>query len=556
MPSGPTVLDRMRRGTHPARLAPPHATPYARPPLRHRAHPPLWYWSIPCVVAALRMLPLVSLRVSPPPAGQSALGVSYLPKDFLQYAALSRQVVADGAFLFYDPFTTEPQAGRLVFLFHWLVGLAARLTGLSALEALEWSRVPLLFGFFAALWWFLGALLPERKDRLAAALLVGFAGGLESFVRPFAPAWLPPSLARRLLQDTSPLHGWSVFASGYNPLWIAALTLALLVLRPLLFSGARSARTLVACGAGLVALFFVHPYTALGVSACVLAAPASALLLRERLDLPRLLGHAAVLAAAGGVIGAISLWQLQDPIYRASVGGVFGSQSLSPLWYPLTLGALGLLAGVGARRWSVARHPGRAALFGWLAAIAALHALPFLNGYKFVFLLPLPLCILAAPVAREWLGRARGAGPRALVLGAAVALFGGALLQSADALRTAKSVGSVPADLMRLVETLAALPPGHVLAPSGVGNVVPAFTSHRVWVGHWFLTPDFFVREQRYQRLVSDRALTPELLALLREQRIRYFVVPARRAGVISRALGEDVLERRPHGELELLILR
>jgi hypothetical protein len=520
--------------------------------LRHCDRPPLWYWSIPSVVAVLRMLPLVALRVFPPPAGQSALGVSYLPKDFLQYAALSRQVIADGSFVFYNPFTTEPQSARLVFLFHWGVGLAARGTGLSALEAFEWSRVPLLFGFFAALWWLLAALLPERKDRLAAALLVGFAGGLEGWLRPFAPAWLPEALDLRLQQDTSPLHGWSVFASCYNPLWIAALTLALLILRPLLFSGARPPRTLVACAVGLVVLFYVHPYTALGVSAITALAPACALLLRERLDVPRLLGSAAVLAAAGCVIGAVSLWQLQDPVYRASVGGVFGTQSLSPLWYPLTLGALGAFALVGARRWIAARHPQRAALLGWVAAVALLHALPFLNGYKFVFLLPLPLSVLAAPVAREWLERAHGG---ALALVAAVALFGGALLQSADALRTTRAVGVVPADLMRVVDALAAAPPGNVLAPSGVGNVIPAFTSHRVWVGHWFLTPDFYVRERRYQRLVSDRALAPELRALLREQQIRYLVVPAQRARVVAEELTEDVVERRPLGALELLIV-
>lgn len=501
------------------------------------------------------MLPLLSLSLFPPPAGMRALGVSYLPKDFLQYAALSRQVIADGSFFLYNPFTTEPQSARLVFLFHWLVGLAARGTGLSALDALEWSRVPLLFGFFAALWWFLAALLPERKDRLAAALLVGFAGGLEGWIRPFGPAWLPKAFDLRLQQDTSPLHGWSVFASCYNPLWLAALTLALLVLRPLLFSGARSRRTLVACAAGLVVLFFVHPYTALGVCAITAAAPACALLLRERLDGPRVLGNAAVLGAAGGVIGAISLWQLQDPIYRASVGGVFGKYSLSPLWYPLTLGVLGALALAGARRWIAARHPQRAAVLGWIAVIAVLHALPFLNGYKFVFLLPLPLCVLAAPVARAWLGRAHGVGSRALALGAGVALFGGVLLQSEDAIRTTRDVGVVRADLMRVVDTLAALPPGNALAPSGVGNVLPAFTSHRVWVGHWFLTPDFFVRARRYQRLVSDRALAPELRALLREQRIRYLVVPAPRAEVVAEGLGEDVVERRPLGGLELLIV-
>jgi hypothetical protein len=193
------------------------------------ARPPSWYWWIPLAVAALRMLPVLSLRFATPSPGQSFLGVSYLPKDFLQYAAFSRQVAVDGSFFLANPFTTEPQSARFVLLFHWLLGIVARVTGLPALDVLEWSRVPLLVLFFATLWWFLRPVLSERKDRLAAAVLVGFAGGLESWVRPFGSGWLPASIDLRLQQDTSALHGWSAFASFYNPLWIAGLTLALLV---------------------------------------------------------------------------------------------------------------------------------------------------------------------------------------------------------------------------------------------------------------------------------------------------------------------------------------
>jgi hypothetical protein len=507
-------------------------------------------------VAALRMLPVLSLRLAPPPPGQAFLGVSYLPKDFLQYAAMSRQVVEDGSFLFYNPFTTEPQLSRFILLLHWLVGVGARLTGMSPIDAFEWSRVPLLFLFFATLWWFLRAALPEAKDRLAAAVLVGFAGGLESFVRPFGPDRLPQAYDLRLQQDTSALHGWSTFASFYNPLWIAGLTLALLVLRPLLFGAGRSRRELVLAGAGFVLLFFVHPYSALGVGAIVAATPLVTLLVRERLHWPRMLSNAAALGAAGLVIGGISLWQLQDPVYRESTGGVLGPQNLSALWYPLTLGLLGVLAFAGARRWLAARHPARAPILAWIGAIAVLHWLPILNGYKFVFLLPLPLCVLAAPVASEWFARLRRgrSGQLLLALGA-VALFGGSALQTLDALRTTRSVSAVPANAMALVEDLASAPAGNALVPSGLGNVLPAFTPHRVWVGHWFLTPDFFVRQQTYQRFVTDRSLTEQLRALLREQRIRYLVVPGSRADIVMKQLGNEVAERRSHGELVLLIL-
>ena len=513
--------------------------------------PPLWFWLIPCAVAVLRMLPVLSLGLAPPPAGQTYLGVSYLPKDFLQYAAFIRQAREAGSFLLYNPFTTDPQSPRFILLFHWLVGGAARLTGLSAIDALEWSRVPLLFVFFATLWWFLRPIVPDVKDRLAASVLVGFAGGVEGWLHLVAHE-LPKSAELRLLQDTAALHGWSVFASFYNPLWIAAGTVAMLVLRPLLFSRDRSVPVLARTGAMFFLLFYIHPYTAVGVLAIVGMGPVLMLVLRERLDWQRILTDAAVLGAAATALAGLTFWQMQDPVYRLSTGGVFGPQNLSVLWYPITLGVLGGMAAVGARRRIAARDPLRFALFGWITAIAVLHWLPLLNGYKFVFLLPLPLCILAAPVAREMLGQRR----RWLAVLAGVALFGGVVFQTIDGVRSTRSVSAVPSDLMDVVATLATEPAGNALVTPGVGTVLPAFTPHRVWVGHWFLTPTFSVRSEMFRRFVSNRQAAEAFRGVLREQQIRYLVVPAARTDFVVSELEGYAVERRPHGELDLLILR
>ncbi|MEN8159596.1 MAG: hypothetical protein ABFS41_05930 [Myxococcota bacterium] len=528
-----------------------------RLPAEQESRPPAWFWGIPLLAGGLRMLPFLAQRFVEPPPGTAWLPVSYLPKDFLQYAAFSRQVVVDGSFFFYNPFTTEPQADRFVLAFHWAVGLVAKACGAAPFTAFEWSRIPLLFAFFAALWWFLRPALPDRRERGMAALLVGFAGGLEGFVRPFAEGWLPPGGTLRLLQDTSPLHGWSPFAGFYNPLWIAALTLALLVLRPLLFERERSPGRLAACAAGLVGLFFVHPYTALGVGVIATLHPLVARLCGENPPVRRWLEDLAVLGAAALVAGSVSLWQLQDAVYRQGTGGVLGDQNLSVLWYPLTLGLLGAMAWVGARRVRAARESAHPALFAWIGAVAALHWLPFLNGYKFVFLLPLPLCILAAPVACDWLGSRLASGwrGRALAVLAGVALFAGSALQTATAVRSVGEVSAAPVDLMGMVELLADEPTGNALVPSGLGNVLPAFSAHRVWVGHWFLTPDFFEREALLHRLTTQPRMGPQLVRLLEEQAIRYIVVPRARADFVARQLGASVAERRRVGGLELLVV-
>jgi hypothetical protein len=138
---------------------------------------------------------------------------------------------------------------------------------------------------------------------------------------------------------------------------------------------------------------------------------------------------------------------------------------------------------------------------------------------------------------------------------AGVALFGGAGLQTLAAVRSTRTVGSVPSDLMGMVRILESEPAGNALVPAGLGNVLPAFTPHRVWVGHPFLTPDYFAREELFDRLTSDPAYAERLRATLRKQRIRYLVVPAERADALVERLGPDVAQRRRHGRLELLVL-
>jgi hypothetical protein len=500
------------------------------------------------------MLPWLSQRFVPAPPGTSYLPVSYLPKDFLQYAAFSRQVVAEGAFFFTNPFTTEPQSDRFVLLFHWAIGLVSRVSGFAPFEVFEWSRIPLLFLLFGTLWWFLRPVFEDPRDRTTAALLVGFAGGLEGFVRPFADA-LPAGFTLRLLQDTSPLHGWSSFGGFYNPLWIAAQCLALLVLRPLLLEPQRSPGRLAACAVGLIGLFFVHPYTALACGVIATLHRAVATLFGARPEARRVAEDVAVLGSAALVVGSVSLWQLQDSVYRLGAGGVLGDQNLSALWYPLTLGVLGALAIRGARSWQAARHPARAAFFAWFGAIAVLHWLPFLNGYKFVYLLPLPVCIFAAPALRAWLGQGAGWRGRAIAAVTLAALFSGSVLQTVDAVRSVPKVSAAPTDLVGMTELLAEQPTGNALVPSGLGNVLPAFSAHHVWIGHWFLTPDFFERATQLRRLLNDPRLLPQLELLLDEQAIRYLVAPSARSNSVARRLGDRVARRERVGSLELLIL-
>jgi hypothetical protein len=98
-----------------------------------------------------------------------------------------------------------------------------------------------------------------------------------------------------------------------------------------------------------------------------------------------------------------------------------------------------------------------------------------------------------------------------------------------------------PAAYLEVARLLAAEPAGNVLAPWDLGNVIPAYGPHRVYVGHWFLTPDYTTRAQAYATLVNTPGREVDLMTLLSEERVRYLVTPAAAEERLTTALGVRV---------------
>lgn len=522
--------------------------------------PPAAFWLLPAAIALLRLLPYQASVALEPPPGSVALQIGYMPKDTLAYLAFIRQAADDGSFLLANPFTTEPQAPRFVLLLHWLLGVASRTTGLSPSQVLELSRVPLTFAFFFVLWGFLRPILPERRARLIGCALVGLAGGIDWMVEPLL-GLLHPGVAMELSRATQDVFGWSTFEALFNPLWIAGLTLAMIALAPVLAPrGPERARDYAAIGVGFLLLFVVHPYSALVVAAVAATAAIADVVLHGVRVWRRHARVALAFAPAVTVVLLLARWQTADAVYRATSGGMLGPEALSPFWYPLTLGATLLLALRGAQLWLREAHPYTLGVLAWIGVVVWLHSSPVLNGYHFLLYLHLPLCILAASALdRGWsLHRSFGAAQWA---GVALLVF---VLFSAPVATTVRAVADVerydlfPADYGDVIVDLAARPAGNAIVPPALGNLLPAYTAHRVWVGHWFMTPDKPQRAARYARWTStpaDPDALGDLRDVVREQAIAYVVVPVEAAPAVAGALGDAVLERRPHGALELLIL-
>jgi hypothetical protein len=512
--------------------------------------PPAVVWLAAAAAALLRALPFLRVVAGSGPPGTVPLPAGYVLNDWLAYVALVRQ----GPGLLANPFTTEPQDGRIVLLLHQALAAVHRATGADPFWILELSRIPLVALLALAVWRFTGHILRSDRERVWASCLVLFSGGLGYLVLLALPM-APEPLRAAAGQDLWTAYGWSTFEAAYNPLWVAGLTLQFLALRPLLQPGGpRTLRDGAAASVAFLACWLVHPYSAVVVAAAALVPAASEWVSGDRAGWARLRNVGVALAPAALACGALLLWQRADPAFRAASGGFFGQQAATVFWYPVTLAAVGFFALRGLRTWAGERHPWRHGFAGWVAALVLLHASNVVNGYHFVFALHAPLAMLAAGPVSRWFSSGRGAPAAVARAAVALALFGSAIGTTAlDA--GAASAHYVARPLHDLLTELGRAPPGNVLAPAALGNVVPAYGRHRVFVGHWFMTPDYERRAARYEELVRDPGRAAELDALIRRERIRYLVLPAGSAGPALSALGVPVEAARQFGELVLVWL-
>jgi hypothetical protein len=490
------------------------------------------------LVAVLLALPYLFTRLAAATAGNVYLPAPYAPRDWLAYVALVHQPWSSGADALANPFTTEPQAGRLVLLPLQVLNTVHHATGLSGFALLELVRPPLLLLFVLALWSFVSRVFPAERDRRWAAMLVLLSGGWD-FVAYLLADRLPEATAKVLRHDLWHLYGWSTFGGAYNPLWLAGLSLLLVVLARALRPDAVDAREAAIAGAALVVLWCTHPYSALAAGAILAGAWSIEWLLAGR---PPWRGRGPLLVALAGaavVVAALAVWQRADPVFRASSASIAGAHDAPVFWYPVAFGAVLLFAARGAARWIAERHAWRFSIAGALVAAVLLSSSDVVNGYHFIPYLHLPLCLLAAPAVADAFERAGGTWRGVAVrVALAVALFASTAANTVQSLQQARDA-AVPASLAAAVERLGTLPPGNVLAPAWVGNVVPAIGPHRVYVGHYFMTPDYEARKATVDEILANPpGRSAELRHLVAAERIDYCVAPAAKAAALAAALG------------------
>jgi hypothetical protein len=506
------------------------------------------------LVPLLNMIPTWDGYRNSSPPGRVFLGFRNMAGDHYQYASFVRQAAAEGRFFMENRFTTEPQSGRFVLLYLWLVGSLSGLTGLSVPASWEVLRLVSGFTFLVAIWKLTALCFEGERSRMLAYLFVAFSGGIGWVMAPFQAA-IPSMPGLPGVKDAFNFQwNWSSFDAMLVPLWVAPA--ALFVAGCFLLVRVPVTSAAVRWGAGLLlppVIWYMHPYTGLAAYLAFGLYPMipvlSAMLrvqsvpwdaVRERC------AGAAPFLLSFAFVAPYLLWAREDAVFAAaSRQGFMWSPAYSVFLYPLAYGVILPLALVGIRFSASIEERPRHMLAAWLTAAVALASNPFFAGVKFQYLVHAPLALYAAHGVIEL--RRRSPKAARLSRGAGAALFGALLFMNApltlfkDMPGTA-SDGDIyaPAPVIQAMRFLDEQPPGPVLCSYASGNLIPWLARKTVYQGHWFLTIDQRAKAQNVEAFFNGAVPLDDKRRFLSETGIRYvFFGPSERvSGSVDPALG------------------
>jgi len=505
---------------------------------------------VPPVLVLLLALsaPLLSLihtwegyeRASPP--GRVFLGFPFMPTDHYQYAAFIRQA-SDGRFFMENLFTSEPQSGVYVMLYYWILGMVSRLAGISTIAT--WLAFQVVVGFLYVLmfWVFTRHFIEAKRRRISAVVLFCFAGGLDWIFVLASQVW---SGAKALTEPYDYYWNWATFGSFYVPNWIWPAFLMTLALH-LALRGRAWAGALI-----LPVIWLSHHHTGMvayltfGLIPVVPAAVALGRLekipwdrVRSRLGLsiPSLLSFAAV--------AAYLLWASRDPVFAANAAASAGWKDFySPWWYLISYGLLLPFAWFGIKSMAQERSAAGDVCLAWLGAAFFLSINPISGGAKYQFLIFLPLILLAArglAVMKEGSPRVARAMRDPIIVGlVAIGLFANAPLSVIH--RTIapfdEANSYAPAADIAAMRWLEDQPPGVVLSLPTTGALVPWLSGHKAYVGHWFMTIDYGLKQREAQAFYTPSVPLAAKAEFMRRTGITYVFLGTReKGGAIDPAL-------------------
>ncbi len=491
------------------------------PPARHGFRwPPAvelrWAAAVSAALMLLTCAPyLWGLAIRP--AGHYYSGFIANPDEHNVYLAYMRQTREGRVFLL-NPFTSEPQPGRLLNAFFLALGMKARVTRLPLPVVYHAARVTSGWLLLMAVYCLAAQVTPSVPGRRLALMLAGVASGL-GWVYPahpgaphpvdYGPGLVMPEAITFLTLLLNPLFSLSVF------LTITVIALGAGALR------AGSSRCAVGAGMAALVLGNIHTYNVIPATA-VLGAFALYLAAARRLSW-RGVEMGAVVAALAAPSLLYQVWLVRAGDVTLAVKAVETPvESPAPLYLALGLGIPLPLAAVGAAG-SVLRGSDARRLLGmWLALGFAVVYLPVPFQRKLAEGLHIPVCILAAAAVEPMLRRMRGW--RGVAVGAALvvlctpssALFVRRTARDLATNNTEYLVNLMPPLYLRADQRDALAWLGEhatfsdvVLCNSFLGSYAPSLAGVRVYLGHWAETLEFARKVNEFAAFM--RADTPDV---------------------------------------------
>jgi hypothetical protein len=480
------------------------------------------------------------------PEGAYYSGLLTNPDEHNVYLAYMKQV-QEGRFFLIDPFTSEPQQGRVLNVFFLGLGLVARFTRLGLPVVYHMARVVSGWLLLMAIYCLAAQAISDLRARRLALALAAFASGLGWLFRPqpgqphpidYGPGLIMPEAITFLSLLLNPLFCFSMF-----------LMVVILGFGAHAF---QSGRLRSAAIAGLAALVLgnIHTYDVIPVGA-TLAIFLPYLWLR-RIAGVRALGLAAVTLAIALPSLGYQVWLLRSGEVTLAIKTA-ETPVHSPLPLMLALG-IGLPLAFGvlgvARAVRRAGPPGGVLLAIWLCiglAAPYLPDVPFQR--KLAQGVQIPAVLLTAFAIGPLLAALRG---RAAAMVAALLV---ALTLPSSVLFVARALGDLRTNNRAYLANF--MPPLYlradqydalkwlderadygdiVLCNSFIGSYAPSLAGTRVYLGHWAETLHFpqklgvvaaflnteaddsareaFARQEGISYVLRDRSVYDDMFAL------------------------------------------
>ena len=473
------------------------ALPLKRPdprPVRLPARVPVFALTFAGIVAAASLLPYLLAYLWTPP-GHHFAGFFFIADDATTYLAKMRQG-ADGAWLWTDPYTSEPHAGVFLFGFYLVLGHLAALLHLPLIAVYHLGQVSGAIALILAVDR-LCARLVDSAARRVAVLLVVLGSGAGFLVQGLGNPRILGVQLQALDLHLPELSGWYSILAIPHFVWATALIVAAL-LSLLDIAEQPRRRPIITGSLALIGLTAIHPQM-IPVVGLIWAAYRGLLLLwGERLSIRNLLAQATPFVATLPLL-AYNAWILyQDPTI-ARWASQWRHQAPDPLSLVISLGLpLLLCCGGMAVAWR-RRDRGLALMLVWPPLVAALLYLPNVANIQRRLLdaVYLPIGVLAAVGLQALLRRMRPGPARRLQAVLISACCLSSVIVLAIALRFASGAfpeAYISNDAWNAMTWLS----GHhqagdrVLSAPGPGQLIPAWSGVPVYVGHYSETLDYF----------------------------------------------------------------